>query len=327
MSTGFRLIVRAPGGPEAIEREDFETLPEPGAGQIRVANKAIGINFIDVYHRNGLYPLNYPVVLGQEAAGVVDAIGSDVRGVAIGDRAAHLMGGSGAYATHSIVNAGAAGALPDGISFELAAASLLKGLTAWSLIEKCARVQPGQAVLVHAAAGGVGSIAVQWLKAIGAAVIAHAGTADKAERARALGADHALSCPFDALANEVRALTNGKGVAAVLDGVGKDSWTASLDSLAVRGIMITYGNASGLVPPFAPLELSRRGSLTLIRPTVKDFVADPAERAQGIAALFGMIASGAVKIEIGQRFALADAAEAHRALEARQTVGSTVLVP
>lgn len=326
MSAAFRLIVRAPGGPEAIEREDFETLPEPGPGQIRVANKAIGINFIDIYHRTGLYPLNYPVGLGQEAAGIVDAIGPDVTGFAVGDRVAHLMGGSGAYATHSIVNAGSAGALPDGVTFELAAASLLKGLTAWSLIQKCARVEPGQAVLVHAAAGGVGSIAVQWLKAIGAVVIAHAGNAEKADKARALGADHALSCAFDMLAGEVRALTDGKGVDAVLDGVGKDSWTASLDSLAVRGTMVTYGNASGPVPPVAPLELSRRGSLTLIRPTLKDFIADPVERGQGTATLFGMIASGAVKVEIGQRFALADAAEAHRALEARQTLGSTVLV-
>ncbi|RJF93721.1 quinone oxidoreductase family protein [Sphingomonas cavernae] len=327
MSAAFRLIVPAPGGPEAIEREALDKLPEPGAGEVRIRTTAIGLNYIDVYHRSGLYPRSYPSGLGSEAAGVIDALGSDVSGWAAGDRVACLFVPGGTYATHAIARADALFALPDDVDDALAAATMLKGLTAWMLIEKCARVAAGQAVLVHAAAGGVGSIAVQWLKAIGAVVIGHAGSPEKAKRVHALGAAHALFTPFETLAAEVLALTGGVGVAAALDGVGKDSWQASLDSLARRGVMVTYGNASGPVPPIAPLELSRRGSLMLTRPTLGDFVANPQERKEGAQRLFAMLSSGAVKVEIGQRFALADAAEAHRALEARRTTGSTILLP
>ena len=217
--------------------------------------------------------------------------------------------------------------LPDAIDGRTAAASFLKGLTADMLVGGCGKVQPGQTILVHAAAGGMGSLLVQWIHAIGATVIAHAGSPEKAAKARALGADHALSCPFDELAAEVRRLTNGHGVDTVIDGVGKASWDASLDSLAKRGLMISYGNASGAVPSFAPLELMRRGSLFLTRPTMGDYSDTPADRGAAAKRLFDMIASGKLKIEIGQTFALADAADAHRALEARQTTGSTVLLP
>ncbi len=217
--------------------------------------------------------------------------------------------------------------LPDDIDAETAAAAMLKGCTAEMLVERCARVEPGEWVLVHAAAGGVGSILVPWLKAVGARVIAHAGSADKAAIAGALGADHALSCPFEELAGAVRRLTGGTGVRYVLDGVGAASWAASLASLARRGLLVSYGNASGPVPPLSPLELARGGSLFLTRPTLFDYVADPAELQASAARLFAMIGSGAVPVRIGARFALADAAEAHRALEARETTGSTLLIP
>lgn len=321
------MIVRAPGGPEAIQRQELDTLPEPGPGEVRIRNTAIGLNFIDVYHRSGLYPLPYPAGLGREAAGVIDAMGPDVTGWSSGDRVGYLFAASGTYATHSLASAATLIPLPDSIEDSLAAATMLKGLTAWMLIEKCARVKRGQVVLVHAAAGGVGSIVVQWLEAIQAVAIGHAGNPEKAKRVHALGASHALFCPFDTLASEVRVLTGGAGVAAVLDGVGKDSWQASLDSLARRGVMVTYGNASGPVPPVAPLELSRRGSLVLTRPTLGDFVVDPDERRDGADKLFSMLASQAIRVDIGQRYALADAAEAHRDLEARRTIGSTILLP
>ena len=327
MSENYRLVIRQPGGPEAIEREVFNLPPVPGPGEVRIRNRAIGLNFIDVYHRMGLYPLPYPAGLGREAAGEVEALGPGVSGFAVGDRVGYLFAPGGTYATHSIAAADSLIRLPDEISDEMAAAVLLKGLTSWMLIEKCARVAARQAVLVHAAAGGVGSIAVQWLKAIGAVAIGHAGNDAKAARAKALGAHHVLSGDFAALATSVRALTDGRGVSAVLDGVGRDSWQASLDSLARRGTMVSFGNASGPAPAIEPLELSRRGSLMLTRPTLGDFVIDPAERQQGADALFGHIKSGAVTIEIGQRFPLEAAAEAHRALEARETTGSTILLP
>lgn len=327
MSNGYRLIAREPGGPEAITREDWKALPEPGAGEVRVRNAAIGINFIDIYHRTGLYPRPLPITLGCEAAGVIEALGIDVSGHAVGDRVGYLFAPGGTYATHGIVAANALFPLPAAISDEIAAAALLKGLTAWMLVEKCARATAGQTILVHAAAGGVGSIAVQWLKALGTTVIAHCGSAEKARIAHRLGADHALFGGYETLADEVRTLTGGSGVAAVLDGVGKDSWDASIASLARRGVMVTYGNASGPVPPVAPLVLSQRGSLFLTRPTLADYTATAEDRRQGAEKLFAMIGSRAVTVDIGQRFALADAAEAHRALEARQTTGSTILIP
>jgi NADPH2:quinone reductase len=322
----WRIIARQPGGPEVLEREAF-AMPTPGPGEVRVRNTAIGVNYIDTYHRSGLYPAPAPIAIGSEAAGIVEAVGHGVEGVSLGQRVAYLPPKAGTYATHSLTSAERLYALPGAVDDATAAASLLKGLTAWMLVERCARVEAGQWVLVHAAAGGVGSIAVQWLKAIGARVIAHAGTEAKAAKAMALGADHALTCPFDALADAVRERTEGRGVDTVFDGVGATSWAASLASLARRGLLVSYGNASGPVPPVAPLVLSRAGSLFLTRPTLYDYLDTADARATGGKRLFALLGAGMVKVEIGQRFALADAAEAHRALESRQTTGSTILIP
>ena len=240
-----------------------------------VRHEAVGLNFIDTYHRSGLYKLPLPSGLGGEAAGVVEAVGEGVTGFREGDRVGYFTGPLGAYATHRTIAADRLVKLPDSISFEQAAAAMLKGCTAEYLIERCARVEAGQTVLVHAAAGGVGSILVQWLKAIGATVIAHAGDSRKAAMAKELGADHALCCPMDALAAEVRALTDGQGVPVVLDGVGAASWKASLGSVARRGLIVTYGNASGPVPPFTALDLLSAGSIFVTRPTLADYCRTP----------------------------------------------------
>lgn len=326
MSAAWRMIVRHAGGPEVIEREDI-ALPAPGTGEVRIRHAAIGVNFIDTYHRGGLYPLPLPFGLGTEAAGTVEAVGEAVDPAWIGRRVAYVAQMPSTYATHGISLADRLYPLPDAITADIAAAILLKGLTAWMLVERCARVQPGQTVLVHAAAGGVGSLLVPWLKAVGATVIAHAGNATKADHAKAAGAAHALHCSFDTLANEVRALTGGRGVDAVLDGVGADSWAASLASVAKRGILVTYGNASGPVPPVSPLDLLRAGSIFLTRPTMFDYLEDVAERHIAGKRLFALIADGTIQPALGQRFALADAADAHRALESRVTTGSTILIP
>lgn len=325
MSDAWRLIVRQPGGAEAIEREVIR-LPDPGPGELRIRNQVVGVNFIDIYYRTGLYPAPLPILMGSEGAGIVEAVGEGVADFAPGDRVAYFAK-RGSYATHVVTDAVRSFRLPDTLDAETAAAALLKGLTAWALVERCARVEPGQSVLVHAAAGGVGSILVQWLKAIGAHVIAHSGSAEKAALATRLGADVSLHGGFADLAEAVRDATAGHGVRAVLDGVGKDSWDASLASVAKRGIIVSYGNASGPVPPVAPLALGRAGSVFLTRPTVYDWIELPADRAHAWSRLTEMLASGAVKIEIGQRYPLADAAEAHRALESRKTLGATILLP
>jgi NADPH:quinone reductase len=319
----YRLMIRRTGGPEVIEREPLGPLA-PRLGEVLVRHEAIGLNFIDTYHRSGLYPLQLPSGLGSEAAGVVEAAGEG-SGFAEGERVAYALAPPGAYATHRLIAADRLVRLPEGISAEAAAAVILKGCTAEMLVERCAKVQAGDWVLVHAAAGGVGSILVPWLKAVGAKVIAHAGSAGKAAIAEALGADHALSCRFEELAQKVRDISGG--VRTVLDGVGTASWAASLASLGRRGLMVSYGNASGPAPPLSPLELARGGSLFLTRPTLGDYVATAAELQASAARLFEMIGSGAVEVRIGARFALADAAEAHRALEARKTTGSTLLIP
>jgi len=325
MSERYRLIFRETGGPEVIEREELEAL-EPGPGEVLVRHQAIGLNFIDTYHRSGLYPLGLPSGLGSEAAGAVEAAGEGA-GFSAGERVAYALGPPGAYATHRIASVDRLVRLPDDIGAEVAAAVLLKGCTAEFLIERCAKVQAGEWVLVHAAAGGVGSLLVPWLKEIGARVVAHAGSPAKAAIAKGLGADHALSCPFADLAGEVRRLTGGEGVRCVFDGVGAASWQASLASLGRRGLMVSFGNASGPVPAVSPLELTRAGSLFLTRPTLADYVAGPGALQASAARLFEMIRSGAVPVRIGARFALADAADAHRALEARSTTGSTLLIP
>jgi NADPH2:quinone reductase len=322
----YRLIIRAAGGPELIEREDIAPA-EPRPGDVRLRHTAIGLNFIDTYHRSGLYPLDLPSGLGQEAAGVVEAVGEGVTDLRPGDRVAYAGGPIGAYSTVRLLPASILVPLPDGISDEIAAAIMLKGMTAWMLAEPCSKIQPGETALVHAAAGGVGSLLAQWLKSIGVTVIAHSGSPDKADKAKQLGADYALDLPFDRLAQRVKELTEGRGVNVVFDGIGAASWTASLDALAPRGLMVTYGNASGPVPPFAPLELSKRGSLFLTRPTLFSYTATPAELKTAAERLFCLVLDGKLSIEIGQRFRLAEAADAHRALEERKTTGSTILLP
>jgi NADPH2:quinone reductase len=326
MSDDYRLVIRRTGGPEVIEREAIEA-SAPGPGEARVRQTAIGLNFIDTYYRSGLYPLELPSGLGSEAVGVVEAVGEEVSHLRPGDRVAYGTGPNGAYATVRILAAGLLVPLPGGIDSETAAAGMLKGMTADILAGPCARMQAGQSALVLAASGGVGSILVQWLGAIGVTVIAHAGSAEKAGRAKALGAHEALSCPFDELAGNVRQITNGRGVDAVFDGVGAASWAATLASTAKLGLIVSYGNASGAVPPVAPLDLARAGSLFMTRPALSNYTDSPETLGASAGRLFAMIESGKVKIEIGQRFPLDQAAEAHRALEGRRTSGSTVLVP
>jgi NADPH2:quinone reductase len=318
----YRMIVRTHGGPEAIEREPFDP-GTPGAGELLVANEAIGLNFIDTYFRTGLYDAPLPFALGSEAAGIVIAIGPGVTGFALGDRVGSVSA-PGAYATHRMIPADRAVWIPDGVSSEDAAAAMLKGFTACYLAEDTIALSAGRVALVHSAAGGVGSILVPWLRDKGVTVIAHAGTPEKAATVEA---DHSLTGDLAALPASVRAITGGRGADVVYDGVGKDAWAASLASLKRRGLMVSYGNASGAVPPIALLELMRGGSLFVTRPTLADYIATPDELAHTAARLFDRMQRGVVKVRIGQRFALAEAAEAHRALEARRTVGSTVLQP
>ena len=314
------------GGPEVLTAKSLPD-PEPGPGQIRIRHGAIGLNFIETYYRKGVYPMPLPAVLGQEAAGTVDAVGAGVTRFNAGDRAAYAAGSSGAYAELAIIAEGRAVKLPDAISDETAAATLLKGLTAEMLAQRCYTLKPGQAALVHAAAGGVGSLLTQWAKDVGATVIATAGSPDKQALAKAHGADHVLASDDPAWPDRVRGLTDGRGVDVAYDGVGKATFDGSLKSLAKRGWMIIYGAASGPAPAVDPLALMRGGSLVLTRPSLFDFIAGTAELDTAAGELFGRLASGVLKPEIGQRFALRDAADAHRALEARATTGSTLLIP
>ncbi|PXA81686.1 quinone oxidoreductase [Caulobacter sp. D4A] len=315
---------KAAGGPEVLEVVERD-LPSPGPGQILVRHAAVGLNFIDTYHRSGLYPLKYPQVLGLEAAGHVEAVGDGVTRFAVGDRVAY-NGTMGAYAEASIVPADRTVKVPDSVELEVAAAVLLKGMTAEFLVRRCFPVKAGQTVLVHAAAGGVGQILVQWAKALGASVIATVGSEAKARIVRDLGADHVILYDHEDVAARVTEITGGAGVPVVYDGVGKDTFQGSLKSLARRGVLVTYGNASGPVPPFAPLELGAK-SAWITRPRLFDYIVTTEELDESAAALFEVLASGAVKIEIGQRFPLAQARQAHEALEGRKTTGATVLVP
>ncbi|NML11796.1 quinone oxidoreductase [Sphingobium sp. AR-3-1] len=316
------MVARSHGGPEVIAREDFDP-GTPGETEILIAQDAVGLNFIDTYYRTGLYPAPLPTPLGSEGAGRVAAVGPGVTGFAVGD-VVGCASGLGSYATHRIVPADKVVRIPDGVSTQEAAAMMLKGMTACYLAEDTIALQAGQVALVHAAAGGVGSVLVHWLRDKGVIVIAHCGSAEKAARVEA---DHSLHGSFDDLAATVRHLTSGQGVDVVYDGVGKDSWTASLASLKRRGLMVSYGNASGAVPPVSLLDLSRGGSLYVTRPTLFDYIATPESLAHTADRLFDRMRGGVVKAVIGQRFALADAAEAHRALEARQTTGATILIP
>ncbi len=326
MTDPYAIVLREMGGPNVLRAEP-SPVPIAGPGQALVRHEAVGLNFIDTYHRSGLYRLSLPSGLGGEAAGIVAAVGEGVAEFAPGDRVGYFSGPPGAYASHRAIDSSRLVKLPDSISFEQAAATMLKGCTAEYLIERCARVEAGQAVLVHAAAGGVGSILVPWLKAVGAIVIAHSGDPHKAAIAAGLGADQSLSCPMEELAGEARELTAGLGVPVVLDGVGAASWKVSLGAAARRGLIVSYGNASGPVPPFTPLDLLAAGSVFVTRPTLADYCATTDEMRRSAARLFEMIESGVIDVRIGARFPLSQAADAHRAIESRATTGSTVLIP
>lgn len=313
------------GGPEVLELAEVDT-PSPAAGQVLIRHEAIGVNFIDTYHRSGLYPVKLPLSPGGEAAGVVEAVGDGVSRLKVGDRVAY-SGGFGAYAEANAVAADRVVKVPEGVDLQTAAASLLKGMTVEAFVRRCYPVQAGQTVLVHAAAGGVGQIMVQWLKAIGAEVIATVGSEAKAARARELGADHVILYRDQDVAAEVRRITGGKGVPVAYDSVGKDTFEGTLGSLARRGWFVSFGNASGPAPAVEPFRLSRGGSLVFTRPTLFDFIVTTEELDASAAALFGMIGSGKIRIEIGQTFPLAEARAAHEALESRSTVGASLLIP
>lgn len=314
------------GGPEVLNFEEV-AVGAPKAKQLRIRQAAIGVNFIDTYHRTGLYPLKLPGGLGGEAAGVVVEVGSKVTAFKPGDRVAYADNTTGAYADERVMDATRVVKLPDGVSDQQAAAMMLKGLTAWFLLRRCYRLRRNEFVLLHAATGGVGLIALQWATAIGAKVIAVVGSDEKAALARAHGAMEVIVSSREDIAGRVRLITKKKGVSVAYDGVGKDTFYASLDSLRPRGLMVSFGNASGPVPPIAPLELTKRGSLFLTRPTLFHYTAKASELARGSRELFEALASGKFKIKIGATYALADAAQAHRDLEARRTTGSTLLIP
>jgi NADPH:quinone reductase len=320
------IRIHAHGGPEVLRWEAVEP-SDPGPGEVLIRQTAIGLNFIDVYERTGLYPGALPLVPGREGAGVVEAVGPKVRGLAAGDRVAYVSAQPGAYAQERVMPADRVVKIPDGVSDRLAAAAMLKGLTAQFLLRRTYKVRKGDAVLIHAAAGGVGSIASQWARELGATVIGVVGNDAKAAIAREQGCHHVLVSGRDDLAARVRDITGGHGAQVVYDSVGKDTFFASLDCLRPLGLMVTYGNASGPVPPVAPLELARRGSLFLTRPTLFHYIARRVELERAARDLFEVIGRGAVRIEIGQTCALQDAAQAHRDLEARRTIGSTVMIP
>ncbi|WP_033919685.1 quinone oxidoreductase family protein [Sphingomonas sp. 37zxx] len=326
MSAAWVQRLAATGGADAFEWAEVD-LPPPGAGEVRLRATAIGLNYIDTYHRSGLYPVAFPAVLGAEGAGVVEALGEGVEGFAIGDRVGTFGPSRGAYATARNVAVDQLVRLPDDVADADAAALMLKGATAWFLIEPCARVQAGQTVLVHAAAGGVGLLLVGWLKAIGASVIGVVGSEAKADQARQAGADHVILHRSDDIAARVRAITDGAGVPVVFDGVGKATWGASLDSAARRGLIVSYGNASGPVEGVNLGVLAAKGSLFVTRPTLFDYATTQAARQQAADRVFAMLRDGAIAAHIGQTFALAEVAKAHRAIEAGETTGSTVLLP
>ncbi|WP_267380452.1 MULTISPECIES: quinone oxidoreductase [unclassified Sphingomonas] len=313
------------GGPEVIEWHDVD-LPAPAAGEVRIAHHAVGLNFIDVYHRSGVYPVSLPSGLGSEAAGTIEAVGEGVEGFAVGDRVGTFGPTRGAYASARNVAADQVVPLPDAVNFDTAAAIMLKGATAAFLVEDCAKVAAGQMVLVHAAAGGVGHLLVGWLKAVGAVVIGTAGTAEKAARATAAGADHVIVHTQEDVVARVRAITDGAGVSTVFDGVGAATWDVSLASAARRGLIVSYGNAGGAVEGVKLATLASHGSLFVTRPTLFDYAVSGDDKRRIAARVFAMLARGAIVPEIGRHFPLERAADAHRALEAGETQGSTVLV-
>lgn len=314
------------GGPEALVVEDLETGP-PAPGEVQIRHTAIGLNFIDVYDRTGLYPMQLPGGLGREAAGIVTHLGRKVRGFRIGDRVAYVYTVPGAYSELRNVPAERVVKVPAGISDPQAAALMLKGLTAHYLLRRTYRVQKGDPILVHAAAGGVGLILCQWARALGAHVIGVVGSDTKAELARKNGCRHVLISGRDEIVASVKRLTKGSGVAVVYDSVGKDTFMESLDCLRPLGMMVTYGNASGPPPAVSPLELTKRGSLFLTRPQLFSYVSTREKLDAAARELFAIVKRGKVRVRIGQTYPLAEVAQAHRDLEGRRTTGSTVLLP
>lgn len=321
------ILIHETGGPEVLSYEEVD-VGEPGPRQACVRQTAVGVNFIDTYHRSGLYPLpELPHSIGMEAAGVVEAVGDEVDGLAVGDRVAYAGGPPGAYAQTRVIAADKLVRLPEGIDDATAAAMMLKGMTVEYLVRRCFRVEPGHTVLLHAAAGGVGLIACQWLSHLGATVIGTVSTDEKAERARQHGCDHPVIYTREDFVERVDEITDGRGVDVVYDAVGKDTLRGSLDSLATRGMLVAFGNASGAPDPVDPLELSKRGSLYLTRPSLMDYIATRDELEESAGALFDVVQAGAVEVEVSHRWPLDEAADAHRALEGRQTTGSIVLEP
>jgi NADPH:quinone reductase len=320
------IRIHETGGPEVLRWEAVE-VGEPAAGEVRIRQTAVGLNFIEVYHRNGLYPVPaLPCVIGMEAAGVIDAIGDAVTGLERGQRVAYA-GVLGGYAQSRLIKADRLVALPDAIADETAAAMMLKGMTTQYLLRRTFRVQKGDPILVHAAAGGVGLIACQWAKHLGATVIGTVGSDAKAELARKHGCEHPIVYTREDFVQKVREITGGEGVAVVYDGIGKDTFAGSLDCLRPMGMMVSFGNASGPVPPFDPAILSQKGSLFLTRPTLMTYTAKAEDLQASAKELFEVVTSGAVTITIDQTYPLSETAQAHRDLEGRKTTGSTVLLP
>jgi NADPH2:quinone reductase len=319
------IEIRRTGGPEVMELVDIELGP-PGPGQALVRNAAIGVNYRDIYLRTGLYEMPLPGRLGSDAAGTVQAVGPGVTAVRPGDRVVYISGGSGTYATHTLVDADSLVLLPPEIAADVATAIWLRGTTAEFLVERCARIRRGDTVLVTAAAGGVGLLLCQWLSHLGARTVGVVGSEAKVAEAKAAGADEVL-VGYAGMSGPVRERTGGRGVDVVLDSVGRDSFAAALDCLRPRGLMVTYGNASGPVDPVAPALLAAKGSLFLTRPILFDYIGDPAERRQSSARLLELVGAGVLRARIGQTYGLAEAAKAHADMEARRTTGATILIP
>jgi NADPH:quinone reductase len=320
------IRMHATGGPEVLRWEPT-FVPPPGEGEVRLRHTAIGLNFIDTYHRSGLYPIELPATLGSEAAGVVEEVGPGVSGFGAGDRVVYATGPLGAYAEERNVSAAHLVKLPRDIDDRTAAATTLKGLTAQYLVRRTHRVQEGETILVHASAGGVGLLLCQWAKHLGARVIGTAGNEEKADLARAHGCDEVVLYRTEDLAERVHEITRGQRVRVVYDSIGKDTFAASLDCLAPRGLLVTFGQSSGPVPPFDPRVLSKKGSLFLTRPTLADYVRQREELEHAAAELFDLIGKGILKGRIAQTYPLRDAEEAHRDLQSRKTTGSSLLLP
>lgn len=321
----YAIRIHEYGGPEKLRWEEVP-VGDPGPAQVRVRNTAVGLNFVDVYQRNGLYPIPLPFTLGSEGAGVVEAVGPKVKELKVGDRVAY-SGPIGAYAEALLRPADRLVKIPAGVDDKTAAAMMLKGLTSQYLIRRTYRVKKGDTILVHAAAGGVGQILCQWAKHLGATVIGTVGSDAKAELAKKAGCKHVVVIPREKFSERVKEITKGKGVPVVYDGVGKDTFMESLDCLSPRGVMVSFGNASGAVPPINPGILAQKGSLFLTRPTLLHYTASREDLVSAARELFAVVKSGKVKIHVNQTHALREAAQAQRDLESRKTTGSTVLLP